>query len=441
VGLPARGDALDALMAAHMRQLRLPGLAVAVVENGRVKTMRHYGVASLELGTPVTSDTVFELGSLSKQFTAVAILMLAEEGKLQLDDSIAEHLAGVPPRWKPITIRHLLTHSSGIEEYLALPGLPDAAHAVDHESMTRMFFERLKLEFDPGQTWAYSNSGYLLLGNIIESVSGQSYWSFLEERIFTPLGMTATRSSDPRRVIRNRARGYGLEDGVFVNREALSENAYSAGAIVSTLRDMVTWESALHHGRLLSPESYAEMWRPLRLGSGAPPPLNYGFGWVTDLRHVERYVMHSGGTPGFSSAISRNRDSGVTAILLANHGDRLLDHVAMEVTKRDTAPATVIDPSPQRTARLTRVAAGLWSGAPEPAAFTPAMRRFLATSSGRGLWQWVASNGELVSLHYRGSDRGQGYESLRYQAKTTAGEFRLTFAVTSEGEIAQAYWW
>ena len=443
VSVSARADSLDALIAARMRQLHLPGVAVAVVEDGRVKTMRHYGVASLELETPVTSDTVFELGSLSKQFTAAAVLMLAAEGKIQLDSSISQYLSDVPDAWKAITVRHLLTHSSGIQEYLAVPGLPDEAHAVDHEEMTRMFFKRLRLEFRPGETWAYSNSGYLLLGNIIERVSGQSYWSFLQARIFGPCGMKSTRSSDPRAVIRNRARGYGFENGSYVNRSPLSENAYSAGSIVSTLRDMTKWEAALHAGELLSAEAYSEMWRPLRLTNGAPAPFNYGFGWVTDLRNGERYVMHSGGTPGFSSAISRNLDSGITAIVLTNHGDRILDDLAMEVTGHEVPPRTgaIEDPAPGRTAHLAHVAAGLWKGVPDPEAFTPAMQQFLATDSGRGAFQWVASHGELEALVYAGSDAGLGYESLRYRVQTSGGEFRLTFAVTLDGRIAQVYWW
>lgn len=443
VAWPARPDALDTLITARMHQRKLPGVAVAVVERGRPITMRHYGAASLELETPVTSDTVFELGSLSKQFTAAAILMLAEEGKIQLDSSISQYLADVPQTWKPITIRHLLTHSSGIQEYLAVAGLPEEAHAVDHEAMTRLFFERLRLEFRPGETWAYSNSGYLLLGNIIERVSGRSYWTFLKEKLFKPCGMSATRSSDPRAVIRNRARGYGVENGVYVNRNPLSQNAYSAGAIVSTLRDMARWEAALHSRKLLSPQSYREMWRPLQLAGGAPPPLNYAFGWVTDTRGNDRYVMHSGGTPGFSSAISRNLDSGISAIVLANHGDRILDDLALEVTRiaRPSRDAVVADPDPQQTVHLARVAAGLWSGVPELTAFTPAMRQFLSTDSGRGLFQWVASHGQIESLSFAGADKGNGYESLRYRANTSNGELSLTFAVTPDGQIAQVYWW
>lgn len=439
----AWADALDARMAAAIRELRLPGVAFAVVEDGKVQTVRHYGVASLELETPVTSETVFELGSLSKQFTAAAILLLAEQGRIQLDAGISQYLTEVPREWKAITVRHLLTHSSGIQEYLAVPGLPDEAHAVDHQSMTRMFFERLRLEFEPGETWAYSNSGYLLLGDIIERVSGQSYWSFLEANLFRPAGMTSTRSSDPRAVIRNRARGYGVEDGAFVNRSPLSERAYAAGAIVSTLGDMTRWEAMLHQEKLLSPESYREMWRPLRLAGGAPAPFNYAFGWVSDVRDGERYVMHSGGTPGFSSAISRNLDSGITAIVLTNHGDRILDHLAMQLTRLAALrpDAAISDPDPRRTERLGRIARGLWSGAFEPAAFTPAMRRFLSTDSGHGLWQWVASHGELEGLSFAGSDEGEGYESLRYRAQTSGGELRLTFAVTPAGEIAQIYWW
>lgn len=137
--------------------------------------MRSYGVANVELNTPVTEDTVFEIGSLTKQFTAAAVMMLVEEGKIGLDDALAKYLAQVPAQWRGITVRQLLTHSSGIREYLSVPGLPEQAHAAkNHDEMTRLLGQRLKLEFAPGETWAYSNSGYLLLGNIIERASGKS---------------------------------------------------------------------------------------------------------------------------------------------------------------------------------------------------------------------------------------------------------------------------
>jgi D-alanyl-D-alanine carboxypeptidase len=194
--LPARADIIDDYLARQMRQLRLPGLALAVVRDGKVETIRTYGEANLELDVLVTRDTVFELGSLTKQFTAVAVMMMVEDGKLRLDHSIATYLPEVPEAWRAITVRHLLTHSSGLRGYLSVPGLADQAHALGHREMTRLFSTRITQEFSPGETWAYSNTGYLLLGDIIERASGQSYWEFLRTRVFAPAAMHATRSSE-----------------------------------------------------------------------------------------------------------------------------------------------------------------------------------------------------------------------------------------------------
>ena len=142
--LPARADTIDDYLTRQMQQLRLPGLALAVVRDGKVDTIRTYGKASLELDAPVTRDTVFEVGSLTKQFTAVAVMMLVEDGKLRLHDSVATHLPDAPEAWRVITVRHLLTHSSGLQEYLSIPGLADQAHALGHRQMTQLFAARIK---------------------------------------------------------------------------------------------------------------------------------------------------------------------------------------------------------------------------------------------------------------------------------------------------------
>ena len=163
----ARADAIDDYVHERMRELRLPGVALAVVRGGEIVTVRCFGSADLEHAVPVSEDIVFEIGSLTKQFTAIALMMLVEEGKVALDDSVTKHLPQLPPTWAKITVRHLLTHSSGIQEYLSVPGLPEQAHAASRDERTRLLAQKLKLEFAPGVTWSYSNSGYLLLGNII----------------------------------------------------------------------------------------------------------------------------------------------------------------------------------------------------------------------------------------------------------------------------------
>ena len=163
-----------------MRDLHVPGLSLAVVRDGKVVKAKGYGLASLELNRPVTRETVFEIGSLTKQFTAAALLMLVEDGRVALDAPLAKYLPDTPPAWDGITVRHLLTHSSGIPDYLGVEGLPDLSRrGLTHREIAKVFFEKLSLEFAPGATWAYSNTGYLLLGNVIEAVSGQAYFDFL----------------------------------------------------------------------------------------------------------------------------------------------------------------------------------------------------------------------------------------------------------------------
>lgn len=441
-----RADAIDDYVRTQMRLQRLPGVALAVVRDGAVSTMRTYGTANLESDVPVTKDTVFELGSITKQFTAVAILMLVEDGKVKLDETIATYLPQVPQPWRGITVRHLLTHSSGIQEYLSVPGLPDEAHgATNRDQMAQLFFQRLKLEFGPGETWAYSNSGYLLLGNIIEKASGKSYWEFLSERIFSPLGMHATRSSDPRAIIRNRAAGYGWHDGRFENRGALSESAFSAGAISSTIRDMARWDAALHNGKLLTRRSYDQMWTALKVSRSPTPPFSYGFGWVIEQQCGTRVVLHSGGTPGFSSAFHRYMDRGVSVIVLTNHGDRMIDHWAREIAGI-VLPAVArtrakSDPDPVLSQRLKTALRDVITGKPDPKLFTPAMQLFLTTATGRGLWEWVGSHGELKSLTYAESERVGDNTVLRYSASLGDAEFWFSFTMTNGGEIAQIYWW
>ena len=440
ISVTAHADAIDDFVRERLRQLHLPGVAVAVVRDGKPVTTRTYGYANLELDVPVTEDTVFELGSLSKQFTAVAVMMLVEEGRIDLDASIAHYLPEAPERWRAITVRHLLTHSSGIQEYLSIPGFMDEAHAADHKGMTRLFFDRLQLEFAPGETWSYSNSGYLLLGDIVERVSGKSYWELLRQRIFTPLGMTATRSSEPRALIRNRAAGYGWREGTYENRPALSENAYAAGAIASTIRDMTRWEAALHEGKLLTKSSFAQIWTPLTVRAGGPPPFPYGFGWVVDVDAV----LHSGGTPGFSSAIRRYREKGLTVIVLANHGDRILDHLPLEIAgivDPVVARRSSSDPDPQLSRRLTQALRDLLAGKADPSLFTPAMQRFLTTANGRGLWEWIGSHGALTSMTYTRAEPAGESSVLRYKATLGDAGVWFSFSVTKEGKIAQIYWW
>jgi D-alanyl-D-alanine carboxypeptidase len=288
-------------------------------------------------------------------------MTLVEEGKVRLDDTITKYFPEAPQAWRGVTIRHLLAHTSGIQNHVAVPHWLDVFRtnlafetARSRDGLLKMFF-KLPFEFQPGETWAYDNTGYYLLGIIIEKASGKSYWQFLDERIFKPLGMNATRSTDPQPIVRNRASGYEWKNDHFENRPVLLPAiAFSAGSLLSTVEDIAKWDAVLYTEKLLKKSSLDQMWTAVATNDGAAAPFNYGFGWFIDSYHGHRLVQHSGGTPGFSSAMYRFVSDKLTIIILTNHADRILDQLAIDLAgislpalKR---PDANTDPDPQTTA-------------------------------------------------------------------------------------------
>src|SRR5438094_3114906 len=207
-----------------MQRLHIPGVSLAIVRDGRVIKAQGYGFANLELKAHATTETVCEIGSNTKQFTAAAIMMLVEEGKVHLEDAITKYFPEAPEAWQRIRIRHPLSHTSGIQNHVAIPHWLDVFRtnlafetAPSRDELLKMFF-KLPLEFRPGETWAYDNTGYYLLGVIIEQVSGQSYWQFLDDHIFKPLGMNATCRANPHQLVPNRALAYEWTTDDFAPR-------------------------------------------------------------------------------------------------------------------------------------------------------------------------------------------------------------------------------
>lgn len=217
----AAGAAVDDYIASQMKTQRIPGLAVAVVRDGKLIKAQGYGLANIELDVAVKPETIFQTGSVGKQFTSAAVMMLVEEGKIGLDDKISKYLAGTPAKWANVSVRNLLTHTSGIADYAAeanpKPGGVIDLHKDYTEAELLQRFTTLPMDFKPGEKWSYSNTGYVLLGIIIHKVSGEFYGDFLQERIFRPLGMSATRIISEADIIPNRAAGYEMVDGVIKN--------------------------------------------------------------------------------------------------------------------------------------------------------------------------------------------------------------------------------
>jgi CubicO group peptidase (beta-lactamase class C family) len=310
---------VDSYLQSAMRSRRIPGLSIAVVRDGAVILQRSYGLANVELEAGTSPGSVFELGSLSRQFTAAGVMLLVQDGKIRLGDPIRNHLPELPGSWMSVTVRHLLTHTSGIPSYTNVSGFFTTRGAVMSKKQILDSIAALPMRFVPGEKWSASNSDYFVLGLLIERVSKQTYSRFLAERIFQPLGMAATRVNDYGAVIRNRASGYTLDDNAYLSRTYSTHPSrlFGSGAIVSSVSDMARWEAALAKGELLKPASLAQMWTPTKLFSGAST--QYGFGWyVHPSAQWGTIIEHGGGNAGFRPQVVRYTGDKTTVILFTN---------------------------------------------------------------------------------------------------------------------------
>lgn len=312
-----------------------PGAAVAVVKDGEVIHRKGYGLANIEWNIPITPDTVFRLASISKQFTAVAIMMLAERGKLSVDDLLTDFLPDYPTSGHDITIHHLLTHTSGIASYTSIPEFLQRDGYIDRTTTEMVdYFKSRPFDFRPGARYLYNNSGYFLLGVIIEKVSGQSYEDFLRENIFAPLGMAQSYYMHTAPIIPKRASGYHPSpDGGFINAPYLSMTApYAAGSLGSTVDDLVKWDQALRRNTLIKAETLKRMHQPTTLNDGSTS--DYGYGWVCGQYHEHAIVHHSGGIHGFSTNMIHYFDDGLGVIVLSNFAGFETGKVMMAISRR-----------------------------------------------------------------------------------------------------------
>ncbi len=295
-----------------------PGAAVLVVKDGETVLRKGYGLANLELGVPIQPDMVFEIGSVTKQFTAAAVLMLAERGLLSLDDEITRHLPGYPTHGQKITIDHLLTHTSGIPSYTGLPEWMERVREdMKVEQLIAMFKDK-PLEFAPGERWAYNNSAYVLLGAVIEKASGKTYEDFIEQEVFKPLGMTRSSYGHNREVVPGRVEGYDKESEGYERARYLSmTQPFAAGSLLSTVDDLARWSDALWGGKVLKPESLKRMLTPAKLSSGRSTRYAYGLGIGEYAGRT--IVEHGGGIFGFVSDTLRVPDEGIFVAILSNN--------------------------------------------------------------------------------------------------------------------------
>ena len=301
---------------AEMERQHIPGLALLVTRDGKIIRSEGFGLANVELQVPVKPETIFQSGSVGKQFTATAVMMLVEAGKIGLNDSLTKYFPEAPPSWKNVTVRELLSHTGGFGDY---PKNFNFRKDWTEPQLLKLVGS-IPLAYPPGTKWEYSNLGYLTLGILIHRVSGEFYGDFLQQRIFQPLGMRATRIISEADIVPNRAAGYRLVKGELKNQEwvAPAMNTTADGSLYFSIVDLSKWDAALYEGKLLKRSSFDLMWTPAKLKNGQPNKAGYGFGWFIEQRNGHRCIHHDGSWQGFETAIDRYVDDHLSVVALTN---------------------------------------------------------------------------------------------------------------------------
>ncbi len=310
---------IDSIAASGIVERRAVGLVAAVVRGNDTLLLKGYGKADAEWDVPMPADAMFEIGSITKQFTAAAVLQLRDEGKLSLDDDITKWLPDFDTRGNKVTLRRLLDHTSGI---VGLTEMPEFGTLVTNTRFPRdsayALIRRRPFQFPTGEAQVYNNSAFWLLGLVIEKASGMTYEDYVEKKMFEPLGMTRSMYCKSSENIPRRAHGYGIRDGVVLRAPTNVHTwPFAAGSLCSTAGDMVKWLQALHGGKVLSPRSYAEMIAPSRLNDGTPLRYGMGIGVGKDIRGLS-FIGHGGSIAGFSGEATWYPDAKMAVVVLMN---------------------------------------------------------------------------------------------------------------------------
>jgi CubicO group peptidase (beta-lactamase class C family) len=318
-GAAVFADPVDDFVQTQLESRKAPGIGLLVMQDGTVLKSQGYGYANLELRVPVSPDTLFQSGSTGKMFAAAGILLLAQDGKLKLDDRLAMYYPDAPAAWHRISIRELLTHTSGIKDYGEFNS-GDLDYRKDYtDDQLLAVMQKLPSEFEPGTQWSYSNSGYVILGLLMTKLAGKDYSDFLAERLFKPVGMQTAQLISERRITPNRAAGYELDDhGTLVNQDWVAPglNRTADGSLYFSLRDLAAWEKALEARSFMSGQSFADWWTAVRLSDGTRYP--YGFGWHLSEQRGESVIEHGGAWQGFRAAIVRYPEQKLAVAVLVN---------------------------------------------------------------------------------------------------------------------------
>jgi CubicO group peptidase (beta-lactamase class C family) len=314
-----QADPVDDFIKVEMKRQHIPGLSLAVVKDGKIIKAEGYGLANIKNQIPARPDTVYKIASVSKQFIATGIMLLVQEDRLNLDDPISKYLEGTPATWKAITIRHLLTHTSGIVR--EAPGFDPFKIQSDTDVIKSAYFQPLR--FAPGEKWEYCNTGYFALAEVIRKVSGQPWTEYLNDKVFKPSEMNTTFPTNTKVSVPNRAHGY--VDNLKLKDADDWPALRPSGAFLSTVLDLAKWDAVLYTDKILNDSTRRQMWTAVKLNDGVSYP--YGFGWYLGSIKGHRLVHHSGGMPGARAEFARFVDDRLTIIVLMNLDDVDVDSI------------------------------------------------------------------------------------------------------------------
>ncbi len=429
---------VDDYVKAEMQRQRIPGLSLAVVKDGQIVLAKGYGLANVELQVPAKPETIFQSGSMGKQFTATAVMMLIEEGKLSLDDKISKYFTDAPASWQNITVRHLLTHTAGTTDYPR-----DFDFRLDYtEDELLKRAEAIPLAFQPGEKWSYSNLGYVMLGILIHKVSGKFYGDFLQERVFHPLGMTTARIISEADIVPNRAAGYRLVKGELKNQDWVSPslNTTADGALYLTVYDMAKWDAALYTEKLLKRSSLQQMWTPVKLNSGKTQ--DYGFGWGFSAVNGHHIIEHGGAWQGFKSHIARYVDDKLTVVVFANLAQATPGRIAHGIAAiynpelAPPRPKAIEDKEPEVTVLARKVLQQAVEGTLEPGLFTTEAWSEISRNAEQAR-EFLKSLGPTNSIELIERSEQDGNRLYRYRLTFKETTLLFSMVLTRDGKIAR----
>ncbi len=433
---PQLRTTLDSLAQGFVASNSTPGTAIAVVRGTDTLLFRGYGSANLELATPVSTTSVFEIGSVTKQFTASAVLQLAEQGKLALTDSIGRWVPNLPATWRRVTITQLLNHTSGIPSYTEVgeSWVKRWGEEMTGEQLVALSATK-PLDFAPGTSWKYNNTGYVLLGMLVEARAGRAWSEDFAARFFAPLGMTRTLYCERKLVVPHRAAGYSREGkDRWANTAYLSmSQPHAAGALCSSIGDLLTWNRALHGGKILAPSSYTAMTTP----AGSAAPKQYGFAIGRQEMNGHVVLTHGGGIPGFLTANSFVPDAQLSVTVLTNGDANDPGDLAMQLTRAALGvpllskpkPAALV-PVPMSPAELRRYAGvyNLVLGSPRP---------FTVFEKDGKIFGQLEGQGPNEMVHLGNHTFGADFDPTVRIVFTMAGETATKMTLNQRGQASE----